>query len=211
MKALLRFVTSSIGKKMVMAISGLLLCGFLVGHLLGNLLMYKSAAAFDMYAHTLQANPLLVPIELVLAGIFLTHAIFACWVRYENWVARPAPYAVDRSIGDRGVASATMLYTGVLILGFLVVHLINFKYGPIQEGRLFDLVMDTFRVPFWAGVYIAMMVVLGIHLSHGVRSAFQSLGVLCSAIDHPIRKLGLAFAIVVGGGFLLFPVWAYFR
>lgn len=210
MSAFFKFINSSIGKKMLMGVTGLMLCLFLVGHLAGNLLLYVGPDAFNAYAHTLQKNPVLVPIELGLLAVFLFHIFLAIRVTLDNRSARPVPYALDEAAGPgRSVASRTMIYSGLVMALFVPVHLINFKYGDIVGGDLYGLVVRTFQSPGWALFYVASMAVLANHLRHGFRSGFQSLGALCGKTDAPDRMLSVVFGVAIGGGFLLIPVWAF--
>ncbi len=207
MDSILRFLTSSIGKKMVTAVTGLLLCFFLVGHLAGNLLLFVGQDAFNAYARTLSKNPLLIPVELVLLAILIGHVMSALRVTLENKLARSKDYLVEEAVGGRNPASATMWLTGPIILVFLVVHLYNFKYGNIIEDDLYTLVVQTFGNPAWALFYIACMLVLALHLNHGFRSAFQSLGAIGDGMGCILKCLGYCFGIVISAGFILFPLW----
>lgn len=207
---LCRLFGSSIGKKVLVAIAGLLLCGFLVTHLAGNLLMFVSEGAFNNYAKTLTSNPLLVPAEIALASIFLVHILVSLKVRWENKKARPVAYESERAKGGRTPGSRTMTYTALLVLAFIVVHIRTFKFGDHGDS-LYAMVMRAFANPLYSGFYVVAMIALILHLSHGVQSGFQTLG-----LNHPrytplIKKGGLLFAVVIGGGFALIPIWAYVR
>lgn len=216
------FVSSSIGKKQVVAATGLLLIGFLIAHLAGNLLIFAGPEKFNAYSHGLITNPLIIPAEVVLAAVFLVHIAFAVRVSAENRRARGAVgYVVVRSRGRpsrRSLASQTMIVTGVWTLVFLVTHLITFKFGTWYEVThggvimrdLHRLVLEAFASPLYVAWYVASMIVLGFHLHHGVSSLFQTFG-----IDHPrwtplIRKGGFVFAWTVAFGYILIPLWCYF-
>ena len=123
------YFISSIGKKQIMAVTGLGLIGFTVSHLLGNFILFLGADAFNLYAHTLTSNPLIYIAEAGLLSMFLAHLVLAAVTTLQNRAARPVNYLVHKSSG-RGetFASKTMGWTGVIILVFLVLHLINFKY-----------------------------------------------------------------------------------
>ncbi|MFA6317735.1 MAG: succinate dehydrogenase cytochrome b subunit [Elusimicrobiota bacterium] len=209
MEILARIAASSIGRKLVVAAMGLLLCGFLAGHLAGNLLLFVGKDAFNAYAHHLETFPLLLPIELALAAIILVHAAVTLYLQISSLGARPERYAVKASRGGRTWGSRTMVYTAVLILVFLVVHVATFKYGtrPSPEdlyGHVLSYLVDW----RWAGFYALVMGAIGLHLSHGFWSAFQTFGV-----DHPkytplIKAGGIAFGAAAALAFAAIPVWA---
>jgi succinate dehydrogenase / fumarate reductase, cytochrome b subunit len=204
------FFTSSIGKKFLVGGAGLLLCGFLVTHLAGNLLLFVSEGAFNNYAKTLESNPLLPIAELGLAGLFLAHIVFSLWGRWQNKAARPVAYEVEKAKGGRTPGSRTMTWTALLVLAFIIIHIKTFKFGEHGES-LYNLVMTSFANPLYSGFYVVAMLGLMLHLSHGVQSAFQTFG-----LNHPkytpwIKRGGLVFALVIAGGFALIPAWAYMR
>ncbi len=206
MGVLCRLVHSSIGRKALVAVAGLLLCGFLVTHLAGNLLLLVGEDIFNQYAETLEHNPLLIPAEIVLVTIFLLHVVTSLWLKKENRSARPSPYAVTKSKGGSSWGSSTMAVSGTLILVFLVVHIRTFKFGDKAAG-LYHLVRISFANPIYALFYVAAMAGLGLHLSHGLQSAFQTLG-----LNHPkytpwIKAGGWAFAGAIAAGFAIFPIW----
>lgn len=201
----------SVGKKQVVGVTGLALLGFLAGHLAGNLAMLKGAETFDAYAHFLESQPLLIPVELVLLAVFLLHVVMAIRVTLENWGARPVPYAAHVDAGGRTLGSATMIYTGAAMLAFLLFHVTTFKFMAPEDGSLFEHVIGYFRITACMGFYVIAMVALGIHLSHGVRSVLQTFG-----IDHPrftpaFGVGALAIAAAFAAGFGMLPPWGYFR
>ncbi|MBI5210630.1 MAG: succinate dehydrogenase cytochrome b subunit [Elusimicrobia bacterium] len=211
MDTFLRLAASSIGRKMAVAALGLLLCGFLGGHLAGNLLLFVGQDAFNAYAHHLETFPLLEPVELGLASIILLHAAVTVYLKVTALMARPVGYAVQVSKGGRTWGSSTMIYTAVLILVFIVVHVATFKYGTRPSpSDLYGLVMGYLRDWRWAVFYALVMGGVGLHLSHGAWSACQTFG-----IDHPkytpaIKAVGTAFAAAVALAFAVIPVWACF-
>ena len=209
MQTLCRFFCSSIGRKVVVAAAGLLLCGFLVMHLAGNLFLLVGEGAFNHYAEAIEGNPLLPAAEIGLAVLFLLHILVALKLRYENAQARPVAYAEQRSKGGRTAGSRTMTWTALLVLAFVIVHLKTFRFGNAEHG-LYKFVIAWFQNPYYAGFYVVSMIGLGLHLSHGVQSGFQTLG-----LNHPrwtplVRKAGAAFAFVVCAGFAALPIWAFF-
>lgn len=205
---LCNFFKSSIGRKVVVAAAGLLLCGFLVTHLAGNLFLFVGEGAFNHYAEALESNPLLPLAEAGLAGLFLIHILVSLKLRWENNQARPVAYEMQRSKGGRTPGSRTMTWTALLTLAFIIVHLKTFKFSE-HGASLYAHVVGSFKNPLYAGFYVLAMLGLGLHLSHGVQSGFKTLG-----FDHPrwtplVRKLGWAFAFAICGGFAAIPIWAF--
>ena len=201
------FITSPIAKKLGMAITGLIWYGFLVGHLIGNFLLFKGdgGEAFDTYAEFLENFPLLIPIELFLVAAVALHVYLAISVTADNKRARPVGYQVNRSSGGRSFASSSMAYTGTLTLVFIIVHVATFKFGDRIDGSLYKLVVQTFQQTGYAAWYIIAMLVLGFHLWHAFHSAFQTLS-LRSKI---IRNVGSVLCIFIATGFALLPIAAY--
>ena len=190
-----------------MAITGLIWYGFLVGHLIGNFLLFKGdgGEAFDTYAEFLENFPLLIPIELFLVAAVALHVYLAISVTADNRRARPVGYQVNRSSGGRSFASSSMAYTGTLTLVFIIVHVATFKFGDRIDGSLYKLVVQTFQQTGYAVWYIVAMLVLGFHLWHAFHSAFQTLS-LRSKI---IRNVGSVLCIFIATGFALLPIAAY--
>ena len=216
----LEYLGSSIGKKQVLAVSGLMLCIFLIVHLSGNLLILVGPEAFNTYAHTLATNPFITVAEISLAMVFLTHIILAIKITMENQAARPQEYFLKRPTG-RGAtfASSSMPYTGLIILIFLILHLIHFRFGKapmvdyhgVAMRDLHVLVMDLFKKPLYVFWYIFAQVSLGVHLSHGFSSAFGTLGLHHPKYTPLIKKLGIVFAIIIAAGFSTISIWAYLQ
>jgi succinate dehydrogenase / fumarate reductase, cytochrome b subunit len=210
MNALIRYATASVGRKQIVAMTGLMLCAFLVGHLGGNFLLYKGQETFNSYAEFLESNPLLPPIEFGLLGVFLIHISFAVWVTWDNWWARPVSYAVREDAGGRTLGSSTMIYTGAFTLAFLFFHVSTFKLlsGAEEHVRgLFGVVTDWFKGRLCVSFYVVSLALLGLHLSHGAQSAFQTLGVSHDKLTPSIKTAGLLFALAMGVGFGMIPVW----
>jgi succinate dehydrogenase / fumarate reductase cytochrome b subunit len=211
MNVLLRYATTSIGKKQIMALTGLMLCGFLAGHLAGNFLLYKGYEAFNHYAEFLEASPALPFVELGLLGIFACHIGFALWVTWENLLARPEHYAVRQDAGGRTIGSSTMIYTGLFTFAFLLFHVTTFRLIKDDTGLygLFGYVIDWFKGGLVVAFYVTALVFLGAHLSHGVQSAFQTFG-----LNHPrtmpaVKAVGLLFALAMAVCFGMIPVWSH--
>jgi len=174
------FFSSTVGTKVLIAITGLSLFLFLVGHLTGNLLLFAGPAAFNGYSHKLISNPLIYVVEAGLVAIFLLHVFKAVTNWARNRGARPAGYAEKKWAGHtsrKSVASATMIYTGVVTFAFVVFHLVTFKYGPWyttmgKEGEVRDLhrlTVEVFQSPLMVGFYVACMILIFLHLRHAAR------------------------------------------
>ncbi|WP_408095479.1 succinate dehydrogenase cytochrome b subunit [Peredibacter sp. HCB2-198] len=213
---------SSIGRKQLVAITGLLLCGFLVGHLSGNFLLMVGPDAFNLYSHKLiSLGALLWLIEAGLGLVFLVHLGLAFKLTIENKKARGVQkYAVKKNTG-RGTTfmSATMPYTGLVLLVFLILHLMNLKFGSYYETTVGGVVMrDIYRTtmeyfanPVNVAWYVVAMVCAALHTAHGFASAFQSLGLNHGKYYSKIKLIGYVYAVAVGGGFAFLSVWAYLK
>ena len=213
-------VTSSIVKKQLMGVTGLLLCGFLLGHLAGNLLILVGPEAFNRYAHALITNPFIYVAEAGLAAIFLAHIGLAIRLTIENKIARGQGYYMKQATGSGATfASSTMPITGMIILLFLVFHIWHFKFGPyytatyggVEMRDLYKLLVEYFSNPLAVIWYLFCMVALGIHVSHGLWSATQSIG-----FNHPkytpvIRIASKLYAVAMTVGFGLLPIYCYLQ
>jgi len=213
------YFLSSVVKKQIMAVTGLLLCGFLAGHLAGNLLIVISPDLFNQYGHALVSNkPLLYTAEAGLIVLFLVHLSMAAKLTIENNAARPEKYYIKQKTG-RGAtfASSTMPYTGIIILIFLIKHLLDFKFGPVytttvngvEMRDLYRTVMEYFAHPAGAAWYAFAMIAMAIHVSHGFWSALQSFGFWHARYTPCIRKLGIVYAVAVGAGFAALALYGY--
>ena len=212
MQIVQRLFFSSIGRKQIVALTGMALMIFVTGHLVGNLLLLGGPELFNHYAETLAKNPALIPIEFGLATIFLVHVSFAIRLAADSAAARPVGYQYVGSAGARTPGSRTMVFTGIWTLVFLIVHLFNFKFSGELDGEngLYGLVVRHFSHWGWLLYYEVSMVALGLHLSHGFQSVFQTLG-----LNHPVytpwlKRLGVAYALIVAGGFMLVPLFCKF-
>ncbi len=215
----LQAFTTSVGTKLLLALTGLALVGFLIVHLAGTLLLFFGPAQFNDYSHALISNPLIVPAELGLVAIFLLHVIKAILNWVSNRGARRARYETKRWAGGpsrKSWASTTMIVTGALTLLFVPLHLITFKYGPHYEGAeagvrdLYRLVVEVFQSPGYVAYYVVMMVIVGMHLRHGVSSSLQSLGLIPERWTRAFLRAGIGLALIVGAGFVIIPLYIYF-
>lgn len=204
----INFFKSSVGKKILMSITGLSFCGFLAGHLGGNLTIYGGMESFNSYAEHLHSLGIFLTfIEWALLTLALIHVLFGLTLFYQNFKARPVRYRVNKSGGGRTIGSSTMPYTGTLLLAFIIFHLLNFHFVDKTDTTIYAIVTQAFENPLYVTLYIAAMIVAAIHVSHGFWSAFQTLGA-----NHPkymplIRTLSIVFALVVGIGFGSLPIF----
>jgi succinate dehydrogenase / fumarate reductase cytochrome b subunit len=197
---------SSVGKKSIMAASGLLLSLFLLTHMLGNSVSFLGRDAFNTYAERLHSLGTLVYIfEIGLLTLFLIHIITGIILYLGNLQARPSRYSVNTSEGGRSWGSRTMPYTGAIILVFIIVHLMNFHFTD-KSVPVADLVRELLSTPSLAFFYIFSLVALALHLSHGFWSLFQSIGFNHEKYNPLLLKGALVFSILMGAVFILIPV-----
>ena len=211
--------TSTVSTKLLIALTGLALFLYLIVHLGGNLLILAGPNTYNGYAAMLLSNPLLVPVEIGLLAIFIIHIYKAIVMWLGNRAARGTSYYRKnwaQYTSRKSVASSTMIYTGIITLVFIVLHVKMFKYGdvrlvgPDRHEDLFSLVTGTFHDPVWVIFYELCLVLLGFHLWHGFSSAFESIGWHYSASNRGIVRLGKVLAIIIAGGFFFIPIWIYF-
>ena len=217
-------MNSSVGKKVFMALSGIALMLFLIVHLGGNLTLFAcdSGALFNSYAHHLESlGPLLYVAEAGLLAIFLLHVFTAFGVVADKRSARPDGYAVTASKGGNSkmtVASKSMIYTGIILLLFIPLHIWMFKFNAGRGFTFIDLhgkevkdlylmVLTAFKDPAKAWAYAAVMFLLGFHLRHGFWSSLQSLGAMNPKWSPALYATGLAFALLMAAGFLALPLY----
>ncbi len=222
MNWLSNFFSSTLGRKVVMALTGLFLILFLVVHLIGNLQLLKSdgGEAFNIYAEFMTTNPLIVVISYVNYTLILVHIIWAIILTRRNRAARgPVGYALNRNSSHW--TSRNMGILGTFIFIFLVIHLRSFWYemhwGGIPtatydgtEYKNLYQVVDTAYASLWfVLLYVVSMALLAFHLFHGFGSAFQTLGLNHIKYNPLIKFTGVAFSIVVPALFALIPVYMY--
>jgi len=219
MRTLLAF-SSSVGTKLLIALTGLSLVGFLIFHLFGNLLLFLGPTAYNEHAHALISNPLVVPAEFGLLAIFLLHAFKAVSNFVRNRGARPKRYEVARWAGGasrKSWGSTSMIVSGLIILAFVPLHLLKFKYGPYYHAPepgvrdLYRLLIEVFQSGWTVAVYVITMILIGLHLRHGVSSSLQSLGLIPARWTRAFLLTGIVVALIVGAGFVLIPIYVYFR
>lgn len=215
MIATFKLFYSTIGRKVIMALTGLFLCAFLLEHLYGNLLLYKmdGGKAFNEYTETLTGNIIIRTIEYALFAGFIIHALDGLILTLANRKARPVGYTVNRQSQTSSWFSRNMGLTGSIILVFLVIHLKEFFF-PHRFGGATELMSESvahaFSVSWYAALYIISMVFLGVHLNHGFQSAFQTLGWNNHKYHATLKYTGAAFAMIMMVGFATFPIIFYF-
>jgi succinate dehydrogenase / fumarate reductase, cytochrome b subunit len=208
---LIRFVLSSAGKKQIMAVTGLGFCLFLATHLVGNLTYYGGKSFFLSYIdHLHSLGYLITAAELGLVFFAIVHIATGLLLFLENSTARPINYAVKGNAGGKTLGSSTSPYTGLLILLFVLLHLLTFRFVDKTTVTDFDILIQKLSQPGWALFYIAFVVIVAVHVSHGFWSGFQSLG-----LNHPkymplIKRVGLLFSIIIGVGFASVPLFVLF-
>lgn len=218
---MLTFFQSSIGRKVLMALTGLGLSLFLLAHVAGNLIILVDHQKFNLYAHQLiSMGPILWAAEIGLAAVFALHVVMALKLTLKNRSARPQNYALRASTGRsrRTWGSSSMAISGLIVLVFVVLHIKHFKFGPsefvmvgdVEVRDLASLVVAEFSQ--WGTVlfYVLALILIGVHLKHGFRSLFDTLGLDNRRFECLLHKVSVAFVFLVIGGFLLIPIWIYF-
>ena len=209
MRKVCQLFSSSVGKKTVMATSGAILSVFLLIHLVGNSTMFFGRDTFNSYAEHLHSLGLLLLLfEAGLLAVFLLHISFGLLLYIENLRARPVRYVMKKSHGGRTTGSRTMVYTGLIVLVFLLVHVNNFQ--TIDGVPPSNAVKAVLSQPGYTVFYWLAMFSLALHISHGCWSMFQSLGLNNVSYDRLLRIGALAFSIVIGIIFILIPTLALF-
>lgn len=217
-------LTSQVGRKILTGITGVLLVLFVAAHLLGNLqLLDSDPVPFNAYGQFLHGFGLLFyVVEILLAATILLHAFIGISIFMRKRKARKKGYAVQKSKGEpskQSVASRTMIITGSVLLLFLVVHILQFRFGPTEEVMinnkpahdLHSLVMQTFSNIGWVVFYVGVMLLLGFHLRHGVWSALQSLSAMKPRWSKSIYSAAFIIGVLLAIGFLILPILIYVR
>lgn len=212
--------SSSLGKKYLMAITGLFLCSFLIIHFLGNIALFTDPVQFNEYTRFMSSNPVIRIMEIVLVAGFLTHIIDAIILTRANKKAQPVKYAMNKN--KSSWYSRNMGLTGSVILAFLILHLQSFwyeyKFGEVlmtvdSNGNaikdMFTIVKTAFSEWWYSAIYVLAMLLLGSHLNHGFQSAFQSVGLRHKKYTPTIKMLGTGFSISITVGFISFPIYFF--
>ena len=224
MSWLVTTLSSSLGKKLIMALTGLFLIVFLIGHLIGNTQLFfaheDSGLAFNGYANFMTTNPAVKILSYMTYLTIIGHVIYSVILSRKNKLARPIGYSISPKDSQSTFASRNMGILGTIILLFLIVHLKGFWYemhwGAIDTDtngnkNLYTIVSAAYSQLWYVAIYVVSMVFLAIHLSHGFNSAFQTLGLNHKKHTLIIKTLGKAFAIVVPFLFAMMPIWMYIK
>lgn len=220
-----KFLTSSIGRKLVMSLTGLFLVSFLIIHLAGNLqlLAGDGGDAFNSYAYLMTHNPVIKTISYLLYASILLHAVQGWLLWRKNRIARGQGYKmkVTRSVGTNSNAASNMAWLGTIIFIFIGLHMYQFwlqmkmgntAYVEVNGQRVKDLhslVVTAFQNPIYVAIYVISMAVIGAHLIHGFWSAFQTLGLNHKKYTPLIRRIGVVIAVVIPAGFAVIPIVMY--
>ena len=221
MSWLTNFLSSSIGRKLIMSLTGLFLCLFLVIHCAGNmqLLFNDCGESFNLYTKKMTSSPLIKLVSYFTYFFILLHAIQGVMLALRNRSARPVKYAVSAGSKNSSFASRNMAVLGSIIFIFLVIHLKSFwfemKFGHIPKitydgheyKNLYKIVAAAFSQWWYVVLYVASLIALAYHLLHGFQSAFQSLGINHNKYTPIIKTVGWLFAILIPLGFALQPLY----
>lgn len=216
---MLDFLKSTVGRKYIMGLTGLVWMGFIFGHMAGNLLLLLGADVFNAYGHAIVSNKILLyGAETVLVLALIAHVSSAVSLTIQNKKSRNERYAMSPN-GEKGasLASRTMALQGSILLAFIILHLISFKYGAYYETvvngvpmrDLHRLVIETFHQPGYVVWYVVALFIMMFHLSHGAHSIFQSFGILERKMQKKLKVFAWAYAVVVAGGFIIQPLYVY--
>jgi len=219
------FLNSSIGKKFLVSLSGLFLITFLFVHLTVNsmILFDSSGELFNRAAHFMATNPIIRVVEPILAIGFILHILYTVILTIQNWMARPIGYHKQQRAFSSTWSSRNMIWLGLVILAFLVIHIANFfwkikftgdsllggvVYDGVEMENTYHLV-TTFFIQWWwiVAVYVIGAVALGFHLTHAFWAAFQTLGWSDNRWRKRLNALGLVISIIIAGGFATIPLW----
>jgi len=211
------FFASTVGKKIVMAVSGLIMVGYVILHMAGNLQIFEGAARLNTYSAFLHgpANEALWIIRVILIVALIAHVVSAYQLTVIDRAARPVPY-VKRELQVATVASRSMRIGGVLLLLFIVLHVLHFttltlQPVPLVEGDVYANVVASFRIWWVTLFYVIAMIALGFHLYHGAWSSVRTLGFERGRLDPFRRPVAIALAIIIWAGFTLVPVAVFFH
>ena len=214
------FLKSSLGNKYLMAITGVLLYGFVMTHLLGNLLVFAGRDAINTYGQGLANLPfgLLWLLRFGLLLVFVIHVRTAFCLNQRNRSARPVGYARFQNL-QLSFASRYMIHTGIVILAFIAFHICHYTFAIVPGtnvnvdalGRkdIYQMVLDGFQQPVVSITYVVAMIALGVHLQHGLKSLFQSLGLHHKMLNGFLKCFAPLLGWMVAGGniFIVIAIW----
>jgi succinate dehydrogenase / fumarate reductase cytochrome b subunit len=213
---LARFWGSTVGKKIVMGVTGLIMVGFLIGHMAGNLQVFLGAQRLNGYAAFLHGlGEILWMIRGVLLAALILHVIAAVQLIRIDRAARPVAYARHETQAAT-LASRTMRWGGLVLAIFIVLHLMHFTTGtlrpaPFSPTDVYGNVTGSFMIPWVSALYIAAMIAVGLHLYHGTWSVFRTLGMAPPSARPLQHRISLVLAVIVWLGFTIVPVGVLLR
>ena len=212
MSPLKGFFNSSVARKFWMAITGVFLVVFLVVHLTINLFLFVSPELFNEGSHFMAHNPLIQVMQYVLALGFIVHIVMGIKLTLQNRAARPVGYAYENAAASSSWASRNMIYTGGLVLVFLMLHMTHFfvkmKFTELNVDD-YTLVTTFFATWYYALFYVLAFVGLGIHLNHGFQSVFQSVGWKNSQWKGIMQIVGTLYSIFIALGFSSIAIYFF--
>lgn len=206
---------SSIVRKFIMALSGLFLIIFLITHLVINSLTLSSSKdLFNEAAHFMATNPIIYAMQYVLALGFIIHIGMGIKLTIQNKRARSQEYVYNKMSKNTDLSSRSMIVSGGLVIVFLALHLRDYfyqmKFVGLPEGTTdYDLVVNLFTNPYYTAVYVIAFIVLGIHLNHGFKSAFQSMGANHKKYNPLIKTVSTAYSLVIALGFSTIAIFHF--
>jgi succinate dehydrogenase / fumarate reductase cytochrome b subunit len=213
------FLTSTIGKKYFMALTAIVWSLFVMAHMIGNMLIFVGAEAYNKYSHALISNPAIYLIEAFLIFVLVYHVFTGFTLAVRNSIAKPKFYSVSPvKEKSASITSRSMIYTGSITFAFIIWHLITFKWGPkyfvtydgIEMRDIFKLIIEKFHDPIYVAGYCFVMILIGMHLFHGVQSIFQTLGISHPRYNKFFKYFGYTYAIIVAAGFFSQPLYVFF-
>ncbi|MFC2137980.1 succinate dehydrogenase cytochrome b subunit [Bacteroidota bacterium] len=212
--------STSIGKKVIMSLSGFFLMSFICVHLAINLCLLCGSDTYNMAAHFMATNPIIGIIEPILGIGFLLHILYSIFLTVKNYFARPVKYKMNKPDPISTWASRNMIILGVLILTFLVIHIIDF-YWKLRFGEVTEVIIDGIKMHdayalvtgafinlWWVDlIYIVGAIALGFHLSHGFWSAFQTIGLDNKNWKPRLIFVAKIFSILIAAGYATIPIY----
>jgi len=198
-----------------MAITGLFLISFLFIHLVINLFtLAPTKDLFNDAAHFMATNPVIFAMQYILALGFLIHIIMGIKLTIQNTMARSHNYAYNNMSSNTDFSSRSMIISGGLIIVFLILHLRDYFYqmkfvGLLEGTTDYDLVVTLFSNPFYTAVYVFSFIVLGFHLNHGFKSAFQSVGANHNKYNPVIKAISTGYSIIIALGFSTIAIYHF--
>ncbi len=206
------YFSSSVGKKFIQATSGLFLVFFLLVHLIINLTLFLGADSFNTASHFMGTNPFIQVMQPILGIGFLIHIIYGIILELKNWKSRPIKYAKNNVGANSSWMSRNMIYTGIMILAFLVLHMKHY-FLPFKTTHIdnhYEFVIELFKNPIYTIIYVVAFILLGLHLMHGFQSSLTTTGVRQEKYKKCIVNLGTAYSIFISVGFIAIALWFHF-